>query len=230
MATKVSGKHRPGTAGSAKGRARLRDIRAAALAVLVDEGYSRLTMRRIAAAARITVGNLHYYFANKDDLLRDLLEDVIEGYLREFDDIRARVGGAAATELEAICRYLVEDLGSRQTTLFFPELWALANHDPHAAALLDRLYARARIVLNELIDGLNPSVSTREREVLALIVSAGIEGLTMFVGHGKPWAHERPLVCELAVRGYLDLIRNVRGTRGAAGARAARPRKEIRNP
>ena len=217
-------------AGSAKGRARLDGIRAAALAVLVEEGYSRLTMRRIAAAAGITVGNLHYYFANKGDLLRDLLEHVIEGYLREFDGIRARVGQAPAAELEAILRYLVEDLGNRQTTLFFPELWALANHDAHAAALLDRLYVRARIVLNELIGALNPALTVREREALALVASAGIEGLTMFVGHGKPWAGERGLVADLVVRGYLDLARSVPGAAAARTPRTTRSRKEIRNP
>lgn len=216
-------KHRPGTGAYAKGQARLEDILEAARRVFVEQGYARLTMRRIAAEAGITVGNLHYYYRSKEDLLRDLLEHVIGGYVAEFDRIRSRIGENPEAALAAICEYIISDLNTRETTMFFPELWALANHDPYAAAQMEELYRTARIVLNELIAAINPTLTPRERECMALFVSASMEGLTMFVGHGKPWAPRLAQIRRIAVAAFLDLVRNTRGSRRArAGRRAAR--------
>jgi len=221
---------RRGTGAYAKGQARVDGILDAARTVFVTQGYGRLTMRRVAAEAGITVGNLYYYYHTKKDLLRDLLDHVIEGYVQEFDRIRARVGRAPDAELQAICEYIISDLNKLSTTRFFPELWALANHDPYAAALMDRLYSTARIVLNDLIEALNPSLTTRERECLALFISASMEGLTMFVGYDKPWAGSLPRIRALAVRSFVRLARETKGTRRTARRTAGPHRSRRRAP
>ena len=47
--------------------------------VLSEEGHSGLTLRKVAERAGKNRGLVHYYFESKDDLLRSLLDHVLEG-------------------------------------------------------------------------------------------------------------------------------------------------------
>lgn len=53
--------------------ARRRQIIAAAVEVLADEGYGRATLARIARQAGISKGVISYHFAGKDDLMRQVV-------------------------------------------------------------------------------------------------------------------------------------------------------------
>jgi len=92
-------KHRPGTATLEKGRVRLIAILEAARQVFMRHGYAGFTMRKVAAEAGISVGNLHYYYRNKEDLLRDMLDYVVSHYLEEFDNRMKLAGDAPTTEV-----------------------------------------------------------------------------------------------------------------------------------
>ena len=94
----------------------------------------------------------------------------------------------------------------RQTTLFFPELWSLANHDARATELMDNMYDQYRQVLVEVIRAINPTLTDAETNRLALFMSASMEGHTMFVGDQKPWAQDIPQLIELATQSFLGLI------------------------
>jgi hypothetical protein len=79
------------------------------------------------------------------------------------------------------------DLGNPITSKFYPELWALANHDDYADTLMDHIYARVRCPLENYVARLNSALSTEQVQKVALFISASTEGITMFVGHGKVW-------------------------------------------
>ncbi|WP_019201803.1 TetR/AcrR family transcriptional regulator [Tsukamurella sp. 1534] len=53
--------------------ARRRQIIAAAVEVLADEGYGRATLARIARHAGISKGVISYHFAGKDELMREVV-------------------------------------------------------------------------------------------------------------------------------------------------------------
>ena len=57
--------------------ARRREILAAASVLFRSHGFHSTGMRDIAAAAEMTVGNLYYYFENKQDLLAFCQEDAV---------------------------------------------------------------------------------------------------------------------------------------------------------
>lgn len=57
------------------GRTRAR-ISAAAIDSFVEHGYSDTTMRKIADAAGVSVGNAYYYFPSKDHLVQELYRRV----------------------------------------------------------------------------------------------------------------------------------------------------------
>ncbi len=205
---KLKTKHRPGTGIYAKGNERIREILTAARTVLMGDGYNGLTMRAVAAEAGVTVGNLNYYYRSKSDLLKDLLEMVIATYLDDFHEIRAQSEQSPEAQLEALLSFIVDDIGSKETTLFFPELWALSNHDDFASENMHELYRKARFEFEGLITEINPGLTKQQTKQLALIVSASLEGLTVFVGHDKPFSRQRNTIGRLTIKGLLDLIRN----------------------
>ena len=205
--------NRYGTATHEKGMARLISILDAARELFMEAGYGGFTMRKVAGRAGITIGNLNYYYRTKEDLLRDLLEYVINDYLEEFDRRRQIAGHSPEKQLLAVLKFWIDDLNTAETTSFFPELWALGNHDPYIAVLLDDLYAKARLPLNELIPQINPTLTRKEAERMALFMCAAMEGLTVFVGNEKAWADQLEEIKRITIRNFLDMVKNTKGKR-----------------
>jgi AcrR family transcriptional regulator len=71
----------------------------AAMELFRERGYEKATMRAVAAAAGVSVGNAYYYFASKEELVQGL-------YMQLADEHRAaaRRGLARTTDLEARLR------------------------------------------------------------------------------------------------------------------------------
>ena len=205
--------NRSGTAIQEKGMTRLISILDAARELFMEAGYGGFTMRRVANRAGITIGNLNYYYRTKEDLLRDLLEYVINDYLEEFERRRQIAGQSPEKQLLAVLRFWIDDLNTPETTSFFPELWAMGNHDPYVADLLDDLYAKARSPLNELIPQINPTLTRKEAERMALYMCAAMEGLTVFVGNDKAWANQLGDIKQVTIRNFMAMIKNTQGKR-----------------
>lgn len=204
---------RPGTAKHQKGLDRLVTILDAARSVLQDEGYAGLTMRKVARSAGISTGNLNYYYRTKEDLLQDLLDYVINTYLQEFDRLRAVAGRDPERQLRSVLEFWISDLGTPETTVFFPEFWALSNHNPDIAVLVDELYALARQPLVELITKINTGLSRKQAQDIAMYMCATMEGLTVFAGHKKPWASQLNVLKRISIENFLHLIKTTRGSR-----------------
>jgi AcrR family transcriptional regulator len=208
----------------AKGRTRASDILDAAVTVLIEHGYHNLSLRRVADEAGLRLGNLQHYFPTKDALVQAMLDRVIEAYIARFTRIQAR-GLDPEAEFRKIIETVFLDLNTRRTTVFFPELWSLANHDPGVAGHMERMYGRYREVLGASIGRINPALGEAEVGRLALFVSASIEGHTVFVGHGKPWRKQTREILALATASFLWLIRTG-GTLAAPETRAPRTRRK----
>ena len=200
----------PRTGGYARGQDGFEQILRSALTLLVDQGASALTLRRIATESGMNVGSLNYYFKSKDDLIRELLNAVISSYEEAFDEIIHEPGASAEARLENLVELILEDITTKKTTRFFPELWAMANHDGFVHDRMNELYERARVSLNELIAEINPSLSGEAREILALFISASMEGMTVFAGYEKPWAARMPVLQALAKKSFIELVKNLR--------------------
>ncbi len=205
--------NRPGTATQKKGLARLLSILDAARDIFTQQGYTNLTMRKVANRAGISIGNLNYYYRTKEDLLRDLLEYVINPYLEEFERARQEAGESPEKQLRAVLNFWIDDLATPETTVFFPECWALANHNPFVTELVDDLYAKARQTLDELIPQINPTLTQAEAKQLALYMCAAMEGLTIFAGYEKPWSNQLATLKQISIDNFMDMVRNRQGSK-----------------
>lgn len=199
---------RPG--GYARGQDGFEHILRSALSLLVNHGSTALTLRRIAAESGMNVGNLNYYFRSKEELIRELLNAVISSYEESFDEIIHEPGASAEARLENLVMLVLEDITTKKTTRFFPELWAMANHDPFIHDRMSELYDRARVSLNELIAEINPELPGDQREILALFISGSMEGMTVFAGYQKPWAAQMPMLQILAKKSFVQLVKSLR--------------------
>lgn len=197
---------RPAAGTYAKGRSRAADVLDAAVAVLIDSGYANFSLRRVAEEAGLSLGNLQHYYPNKEILVGAMLDRVIEAYLQRFARIRASAQDPE-TEFRELVANVFLDLGTRRTTVFFPELWSMANHDREVARHMERMYQRYREVLAGSIARLNPALDAQAVRRLALFVSASIEGHGMFVGHGRPWRREIRDLLGIATQAFIALIR-----------------------
>jgi AcrR family transcriptional regulator len=165
-----------------------------ARALMINQGVGAVTIRGVARAAGISPGNLGYHFANYDELLHSLMEWVLAPYLKNFAILRASVVDDPIASLRAVINYVLDDLSTEDTTMFFPELWVLANRDQRAAVYMQELYDTYMKVLEEIVAATRPDLATEEHQQLSLFICTSIEGQTVFVGYQRPYVkHQHAL-------------------------------------
>ena len=96
------------TGAYAKAEVRRSQLVAAARAVLARVGMAGTTLRGVAAEAGVPLGTVHYIFATKEQLLRAVLEDVLEEISVAF-----RAAASSATDLDAAMLTTVLDVWSQ---------------------------------------------------------------------------------------------------------------------
>lgn len=180
-----------------------------ALSILIEEGYRAMSMRRVAAACGLKFGNLTYHYRSREDLVRELMEAVIRAYEVEFEAIMHMPGVPAEERLRRLCTLVLDDIRSKKTTRFFPELWSLSNYDAFVLERVQELYVRARAPLLEIVAELRPDLGEDEREILALFISASMEGMTVFAGHEKPFEPRMPQLERIAIHSFCTLIKTI---------------------
>ncbi len=190
----------------AKGRRRATHILERATQVLMRDGYGKFSLRRVARAAEVTLGNLQYYFPSKSDLVEAMLVHVITGYVDEFNRLMDEVEGGPEEQLTAVLSHVIRDLNTPRTTVLFPELWSMANHEPAVGSYVEDMYETYRRIVAGLIPRINPRLGPDQIRLLTIFITSSIEGHTPFVGNGKRWEHLTPGIEDIAIRTFLELI------------------------
>jgi AcrR family transcriptional regulator len=68
-------------------------ILAAAARLFRDQGYVATTLRQIAAAADMEAGSIYYYFASKNELLDEVLDEGVRRVSKAVEEARTRHRG-----------------------------------------------------------------------------------------------------------------------------------------
>ena len=195
----------------AKGRRKAEHILERSTRVLMRDGYSKFSLRRVADAAEVTLGNLQYYFPSKSDLVEAMLEYVISGYVEEFNRLMDAVEGGPEEQLTAVLSHVIRDLNTPRTTVLFPELWSMANHEPAVGPYVEDMYETYRRIVAGLIPRINPQLAPDQVRLLTIFITSSLEGHTPFIGNGKRWEHLTPGIEAVAIRTFIDLIKTHRG-------------------
>src|SRR5262249_58423153 len=131
---------------------RREQIARAPIRCLAREGYSGLTMKKVARLAGVSPGILHYYFADKRAILVAALESVTADLDRRVAAAQARGPRDARARLravgEACLKIAVEE---RVFWIVFVEFWGEMMHDRRLREINAALYDRMRRMIGAVV-------------------------------------------------------------------------------
>lgn len=161
---------------SARGESRRASIIAVARTVLVERGLDDFVLRTIAAQVGITLGNLQYYFATRDDLLVAVIETE---FADDVEIIRANVGHAddSRKALTEVARGLVEHWCAGGAV--FSTLTVLSHHHERFRDLNRTIYRRFYDELAVLIRAAAPTANDEEVNLRTRLVTAVLDGIAI---------------------------------------------------
>lgn len=102
----------------------------AATEYVLDAGVADLTLRPLGAAIGVSNTTLIRHFGSKDDIIRDVCQELHGQMLRAFDAYWSQSNGRPADVLRALWDIWLTPEYSRQFVFLF-ELYGLALRDPH---------------------------------------------------------------------------------------------------
>lgn len=187
------------------GLERQKQILIEARSLLIEEGYHNFSIRKVAKRVGISAGNLQHHFATRDELVAAMLDDIISMYLLRLEDIKKEASSPKDC-LKNIIGFVTRDLQTRDTTIFFPEIWSLSNHDENINRLMQRMYESYRKVYEEIALQMNPDLSVEQGRLIALFISATIEGQTMFIGYKKSDAFACESIIKIIINTAVQII------------------------
>jgi AcrR family transcriptional regulator len=104
---------------------RKKDILQCAIQLILDEGMTRVTIRRVAEAAGVSTGLVLYHFATKEELIAEAWRLAL---LQSREKIRSAVGDVKGRDLmDAIFRFrFQDDEATNVPWIFWLEYWTHA--------------------------------------------------------------------------------------------------------
>ncbi|XOV83274.1 MAG: TetR/AcrR family transcriptional regulator [bacterium] len=164
--------------------ARRKDFIAAAHESILEEGLAKTTIRSVAKRAGYTTGALVHYFADKEELIKQVLEE-------NGQRVRARMQSAQHTQqgFDALRGVLLEALPTDKTSGASWRIWlALWYHSEESASM--RLEERRRYkewlgrlgdILQQSVDlgelPADTNVTTEARMLVAFVDGLGVQYL-----------------------------------------------------
>ncbi|BFM08057.1 TetR/AcrR family transcriptional regulator [Halioxenophilus aromaticivorans] len=184
---------------------RKKQIIEAARLQLIEQGYHNFSIRKVAKRVGLSAGNVQHHFSSRLELIAAMLDYVIENYFTEFDQAIANIKDPKE-KLFIIIQHVTRDLTTLNTTVFFPEMWSLANHEPEIDELVEEMYRVYRNVYERLAIEINPALSQTQAENFALFLASSLEGHTVFIGHNKKHTHACEAVITMAYNMALGML------------------------
>ena len=167
-----------------------RELLGAAQKVLLEEGFSGLSTRRVADAAGTQMSQIQYHFGSKEGMILALFEylngQLIDRQTRTFEDPNLSVSEKWALS----CDYLDEDIASGYVRVLM-ELTAAGWSNPAIGAAVRAAYAEWRELILKLareIEEQNGSLGPFKAEDIGALVSAAFIGAeaAIMLGYESP--------------------------------------------
>lgn len=149
-----------------------------AIEVIAEEGFAQASLARIAQRAGVAKSVVLYHFANKDELVEQVLSAVATASAQELPARLATVT-TARDKLRVILESLVEFLDTHRTySLAALETWNLTRSLPGRLRLVAEREAGADDIRDLLIEGQrNGEFGEFDPQVMALMVRQAIDAI-----------------------------------------------------
>jgi AcrR family transcriptional regulator len=158
-----------------KGARRRAQLIAEARSHLVDVGVERFSVRQVADAAGITLGNLQYYFPTRDDLLAAVMRAEIDA---DAALIRSLQTDDPAEELAAVVGALLDRWRAGNDRVY-EALVLLTRHRPDLAELTASVWSTAYDEVAAIVGRIDPEVGAVEARARAMLIVSLIDGASL---------------------------------------------------
>ncbi len=160
-----------------KGAARVVEIARTGTEIVLEEGFSSLTKRRVAKRLGIAHGNVGYYFPTRESLWRAVVDyELSEIHDKYTSGLKTNTDDPQSCFDEYLSVYMVS-YEDREFGCFFAHLEAYAEINPAVAKLRNEMYEGFLQRMMERIRPLCIGVDDEQIELRALTVMALFEGL-----------------------------------------------------
>ncbi len=177
----------------------------AAVRVLLADGYARLTTRRVAEVAGVSVGSLYQYFPNRRSLVAEVIRRKVEEGVRCLGEAAARADGPPA---EAVAGVMAAFAAEKRRGLALSLALRVPMAELEGRRALAEGARRAEGVLAELLGRLlSRPLDAAEASRLSLAVAA-LEGAIAAAAERDPEVFADPALGAVLARmllGALDL-------------------------
>jgi AcrR family transcriptional regulator len=152
----------------------------ATLQSLKQHGHEGTSIRRISAAAGVSIGLINHHFANKSELIAAAYESLA---LSLQESLRRQAAAAQGTPRERLVKFLrasfMPDILDPSIFSVWLVFWSMVMHVPEMRAVHDRTYRAYRALIEQLLRGVAESadVPPFKLQPAAIALSALLDGL-----------------------------------------------------
>ncbi len=166
---------------------RRREILDALYRCLLRKSYSETSIREIAKEAGINPALIHYYFKNKEEMLRCFVEDLFQSYKQKLESRLQEMeanGQSAASQLNEFLSFFNRRVtGDVKLQKVFFEIWEVALHHRRIKNAVKKIYLEWMEALADLLRRALPELEDPSDTATALVaMQEGIGIFSFFFG------------------------------------------------
>jgi AcrR family transcriptional regulator len=190
---------------------RREQIQNAALKAVLKHGFPGSTLRVVAREAKVPLSFVHYYFRDKDDLMRCVAERILARAIERLEQARGSERDPLRAAHAVLQECLIGTTENRSALIAFLEHWAISVRK----GTVDRFYTKVHDSFRRVIAHALWDAGAQEPDRLALALFAMIVGYATFYWSKPLDTAERTSVLEAA---YAMVERAVRKGKGIVRA------------
>ena len=153
----------------------------AAATILLEKGFSALTVRNTSEVAGIRMATLQYYFPSRQHLFEEAFRNIVDtAWAEMMDQVDQPDTLDAQDHLQQFVEAMCDSTFNSPLVGFFIELWAAARVHAYAAEIMVNYYLEAIEVFTTLIKAAHPKYSLQKSQQLATLALSIVEGQTVF--------------------------------------------------
>lgn len=143
---------------------------------VLRDGFPGASLRLVAKNAGVPLGVIHYYFKNRDELMRRVATRIYNAMIAEMETVRARHSDPRRRIDALLETWLVRATEDWRASLAFVEYWAASVR----AGTADRLYTRTLNGFRGILADTLAEARARDPQGTALQLLATLAGYSMF--------------------------------------------------
>jgi len=150
--------------------------------LIIDHGFSELSLRKVAKKTGIGLSTLQYHFKSKETLIQALMFETRDSVKKRCLELKTQNVTNPELQMRAISFWLINDLKNKHIAHLFTQLWAHSLMNDFIFKIMDEIYQEYCEFFVDIVTKLQPKISYEQAMERSIKIVAIIEGLTIFIG------------------------------------------------